>query len=143
MGGSCGAGLIYQQTIPSGSLPTSSAQCQAWHTFQASLTGSYSTVVLSGSNDPVGVTCTGNAANQICQALHNNTVVSVACGGKTWNVGNCAVSGYESELSADGSTCSCDNPGYIARPCIGNDNWGGIKGATCQPPQQTITVQCK
>lgn len=145
-GGVCTTGVTYSQTLTSGSISQSDPVCTAWHTFQTALTGTYTSVTISGSNDTTGVTCTGASANSICQALHNNTTVtSVACGGRNWNVGNCSTSGYESELSADGDTCACDSAAtsYIARPCIGNNNWGGIKGATCSPATQTITVTCK
>ena len=44
------------------------------------------------------------------------------------------------EFNATGSTCNCDDPGYIVRPQIENDNWGGINTDTCLAPTQTMTV---
>ncbi len=44
------------------------------------------------------------------------------------------------ELSAANSICSCPNPEYIVRPCIGNANWGGVNTATCGGDTQTMTV---
>ena len=120
-----------------------SAQCTAWNTWRASLTGTYTSVTLSGSNDTTGRTCTGSGANTLCQALHNGTATSVAnCGGFTWYVDNCSSQGWE--LTADNAQCTCSNPGYNVRPCINtNGDWGGIKGLTCAAPSQTITVTCQ
>ena len=103
--------------------------------------GPYSAVVIKGSNDPVGVTCNGAAANTLCQALGNaQTVTNVACDGRTWNVGNC---GNGPEINAQGNVvCQCTNPGYTVRPCINNSNWGGINTTTCNGPTQTMQVIC-
>jgi hypothetical protein len=73
-------------------------------------------------------------------------VTSLSCNGHTWTTGNCAVTGKEIGLAIDTTACNCQNPGYIARPCIGNENWGGVNTQTCSspnPPTQTITVECK
>ncbi|MBK6534025.1 MAG: hypothetical protein IPF99_31955 [Deltaproteobacteria bacterium] len=140
VGGGGGATVTYSQSFATGVTPA--AQCTAWNTFRASLTGTYDRVTIRGSLDGVGVSCTGPSANTLCQALRNNTVVSgLSCGGRTWNVGNCAVSGYASEISANGDTCNCSS-GYVVRPCIGNLNWGGVNGATCNGAGQTMVVEC-
>jgi hypothetical protein len=39
--------------------------------------------------------------------------------------------------------CSCQNPGYAVRPCNQNQNWGGVKTATCGAPTQTMSVVCQ
>jgi len=120
-------------------------QCDSWNTFLGELTNSsYSSVTISGTFDPFGVTCSDPvAATQICQGMHNGGFVSVFCSGRIWNVGSC---GGATELSADGNTCACDT-GYIARPCIqrgfGNPNWGGANTSTCSGPSQTINVTCR
>jgi hypothetical protein len=153
-GGVCSTAITYSQAIPSGVLSTGSTQCVAWHTFLANLTGTYTSITLKGSNDLVGRTCTGAVANQLCQSLHSAAVnpsaptyvTSVACNGHNWTTGNCAVSGKEISLDIDVASCQCSSPGYVARPCIGNENWGGINTNTCSspnPPAQTITVECK
>ena len=121
-------------------------QCTDWQTFRGKLTGTYSSVTISGSNDTVGRTCTGTAANTICQAMHNKTTVSaLSCGGYIWNVDeSCYVNTPDVEISADNSTCTCQSSGgYDVRPCIGNENWGGINGVTCNAASQTLTVTCK
>jgi hypothetical protein len=45
-------------------------------------------------------------------------------------------------ISVDASGAGCDDPAYILRPDIGagNANWGGINGATCGAPSQTIEL---
>lgn len=120
-------------------------QCTAWDTWRASLTGTYTTVTLKGSNDLNGVSCTGTTANTICRNLRTGTAMGpTACGGRNWTVGiGCAFAGAV-ELTANGNICVCDSgSSYTARPCIGNQNWGGINGATCNAPSQTITVICQ
>ncbi len=113
-------------------------QCTKWKAFRASLTPrDYTKVSMNGSADGVGVSCTTNAKN-IAAAMRNGAVLSWNCGGRTWRTGVC---GGGLELSAAGSICGCPNPNYIVRPCIGNDNWGGIKTATCNPPTQSMCVE--
>ncbi|WP_437573808.1 PKD domain-containing protein [Sorangium sp. So ce887] len=121
----------------------SSEQCGAWDAFRASLTGEYSAVTIRGSQDPAGVTCTGAAANTLCQALHSGTPTEpIECDGRTWVVGaGCGPSSEVVEITADGAQCACTS-GYTARPCIGNENWGGVGGDTCFAPSQTISVVC-
>ena len=138
--GTCVAGVTFSQQFTYNLV--ASSQCTAWQSFTASLTGTYTSVTLSGSNDTTGRTCTGATANTLCQAIHNNTsVAAVSCNGHTWAVGTC---GDGNELSADGTICACETPGYTVRPCIGTDqNWGGIATQTCTSATQTITVTCQ
>jgi hypothetical protein len=139
-GGVCTAGVTYTQSFTQGATPV--AQCTAWNTFRSSLTGTYSSITISGTNDSVGRSCTGSGANTICQAVRNGTVLSnFACGAFTWNVGSC---GSGIELSAQAGLCACTTPtAYTARPCINNSNWGGVNGVNCNAPSQSITVTCK
>jgi hypothetical protein len=121
---------------------SSPAQCTTYNAFRASITaGPYTQIIMRGTNDPIGVTCTGATANGLCQALRNNTVFpSTLCNGRNWAVGAC---GGGPELSAMGSICACPSPGYIVRPCIGNSNWGGVNTATCNGTTQTMTIICQ
>jgi cysteine-rich repeat protein len=118
--------------------------CQTWTTFRTELQGfnNYAYVKMWGSNDPTGVECMGAAANTICQALSTGQAMnSIACNGRTWNIGNC---GNGPELNAQGAgVCQCTNPGYVVRPCIGNSNWGGINSNTCGGPTQSMEVVCQ
>lgn len=93
---------------------------------------------MRGSLDPVGVTLTDPVViGNIASALKNSMAYGpVTSNSRSWAVGACG-SGYE--LSATGAVCICVT-GYIARPCIGNANFGGINGSTCTAPSQTITV---
>jgi cysteine-rich repeat protein len=117
--------------------------CDEFQVFQQQLqqVQNFSYVAIFGSNDPMGVSCNGAAANTICQALGDNLAVSnVACDGRTWNVGNC---GNGAEINAQGNgVCQCTSPAYTVRPCINNSNWGGVNTATCNGPTQTIEVVC-
>jgi hypothetical protein len=128
----------YSQAFVNGATP--STQCTAWQSFQSNLTGTYGTVTISGSNSTVQAVCTGADANTICQALHSNTTTTVTCGGHTFYTGTC---GSGTELSADNAVCSCGTTGFTVRPCIGNDNWGGIEGVTCAAASQTLNVVCE
>ena len=132
----------------SGDFPGGSAapdQCADWQIFRSSITSSpaYTKVTIAGSNDPVGVSCTGSTANSLCQALRTGVQFGpVACGGRTWVVSNnCGAQGSV-ELSANPLACSCDT-GYAVRPCYGDAHWGGVNGPTCNAPSQTMTVTCQ
>lgn len=123
---------------------TPSAQCASWNSFRGKLTAaSYSSVTISGSLDPLGVTCNEPAkATQLCQALNSGGAASVYCNGRTWSVGNC---GYGTEITSDGSTCSCTySVGHLVRPCGSYYNWGGAGTATCSyAPSQAMMVNCQ
>jgi len=122
---------------------STSLQCVSWDAFRARLTGTYNKVTISGSSSPSGVSCTGPNADLLCKALRTGTKLSsISCDGRSWQVGECGVSGGSIELSANGDMCACTN-GYVARPCIGNNNWGGAGTETCSGPTQTITVKCE
>ena len=143
-GGICGGtttGSTYSESFTN--LVVATQQCTDWNAWRAGLTGTYTSVTLSGSNDTTGRTCTGSGANTLCQALHNSTTVSnLSCGGYTWNVDFC--SGMTWELTADNAACTCTNPGYNIRPCINtNGDWGGITTQTCAAPSQTLSVTCQ
>jgi len=118
-----------------------SPACISWNAFRARLTSTYNKVTISGSSDPTGVSCSGPNADTICKALASGTKVgSIACDGRNWQVGDCGTSSIE--LSANGNMCACTT-GYVARPCIGNSNWGGAGTDTCYAPSQSITVRCE
>ncbi len=118
-------------------------ECVDWNAFRARLKGTYSSITLAGSDDPVGRTCTGPTANTLCQALHTGTVAQLACDGYVWNVDFCQ-SGWE--LSADGVVCYCGGD-YVIRPCISsNGDWGGVRGPSCESTgnrSQMISVTCR
>jgi len=139
--------VTYSQSFPSGTVDITSSQCTAWQSFTASLSAAttYTSVTIKGSNDSTGVTCTGTNANTLCQALRTQTAVTgIACGGRTWATSStCTVDGStQMELSANGDQCNCAS-GYVVRPCIGNNNWGGVAGPTCGAATQTLTVVCQ
>jgi hypothetical protein len=126
--------------------PDSSQVCADWRAFQTSLQSNttYTSVTLRGSNNPLGFTCTGATANQICQYLRsdNHDQNSFTCDGHTWYLGGCG-NGLEVNVDA-GGICGCysGNIGTV-RPCIGNNNWGGLNGGTCGGATQTLEVICQ
>ena len=136
----CTAGVAFSGSFTQGQV--ASGQCPLWTSFRAKLTGTYSTITISGSSDLVGRTCTGVSANTLCQALRTGTTVSgLACNGNTWFVDQCS-GGLE--ITADGAACACKTPGYAVRPCLSsNGDWGGVNTATCNGPTQTMNVTCK
>jgi hypothetical protein len=132
-------GTVFSQDFTEFESP-SSAQCDNWNDFRNNqlVDGDYGSVTMSGTFDSTGVTCSDPAAaTQICQALHQGGFASVFCNGHSWNVGDCG----GTELSLD-SSCSCGSVDAV-RPCIFNDNWGGVNTSTCGGPSQNITVVCE
>lgn len=132
------SGRTYTFNATSGN--TDASWCTQWTTFCQSLTGTYTRVTIRGSFDSTGRTTNNSTiANGIAQALRNGTDYNAfdSATSFTWAVGTC---GGTRTLSATGSVCSCENPGWVWRPCIGNNNWGGANTAVCSSPSQTITI---
>ena len=113
-----------------------------WTNFRAALTKhTFFRVTIRGSNDPVGRTCTDPAVvNQLAAALAvPMSTELLGCNGHRWQV----YSGNYTEIASvdtNDADPSCENPGYKVRPDISNENWGGINGATCGPPTQSMEV---
>jgi hypothetical protein len=144
--GSAGAQeVVYSETFTFGTAYFSgSPQYDNWTAFRAQLdtsTHTFTQATISGSNDPVGVSCTDPViVTQMADALRNATPGSWTCDSRTWVVGTDCGQASAVEFNATGSSCACDNPGYIVRPHILNFNWGGINTNTCDAPTQTMTV---
>jgi hypothetical protein len=140
--GTCSVqGFTFSQDFFEGATPF--GQCDQWNVFLGQVGGGqFNSVTLSGTFNTAGLTCNDPvAATQICQSMHDGGFASVFCNGRVWNVGQC---GFGTEVSADGSTCVCAfGSGNVARPCIGNSNWGGVNTTTCFGPTQNITVTCQ
>ena len=117
----------------------------AWVNFQEQILDlqangrEFDRVTLRGSLDSVGLSCVGPEADLIAANLGSRLTTTVVCGGHEWNLGE--FSGWMA-ISVDASGAGCDDPAYILRPDIGagNANWGGINGATCGAPSQTIEL---
>ena len=129
----------YSENFTAGTLSSSSSQCTNWNYFRDSLNGDYSSIRINGSNNSIGKICSGSAAVELCNALKSGTPTSLECGGTTWRVGTCSSSSIELSASTSG-ICGCD-AAFTVRPCIGNQNWGGI-GATCGSNTQSLSVVC-
>jgi len=120
-----------------------SAQYDNWLAFRAGLTGTYTSITISGTNDGTGRSCSVPAtATQIANALNTGTTLTTTCDGNTWRVGTC---GTGIELNSGTSNiCQCGSAAtYTVRPTLspGNRNWGGVNSATCNGPSQTMTVE--
>lgn len=146
------SGVVYSHTFASGAR-TDAASCNPWHDFRRALAGgSYSKVILAGSLDPVGRSCTDpEAATAICNDLANGATSTVECDGHTWFVGGCGSEYFEGSyrtamaVSVDASACQCGD--YAVRPCMdvglgGTNAWGGAGVSTCSGTAQTLHVAC-
>ncbi len=137
-----------------------STQYDDWLSFRASLPASdVSSITVSGSQDSVGRTCSDPVkAQQIADAMFagasgtsNGTItLSVNCDGFNWNTGSCSLvstdaNNLELNVGPGITMCGCSTGNDTARPGItggtgNNFSWGGIAGATCAAPTQTMTV---
>ncbi len=119
--------------------------CSTLEAYRATLSGDFVAITLSGSADPQGVSCNTPAlATQICNNLRTGTTSTVNCNGLTWSVGVCSGIEINATIGA-GNICSCRNTGsnsWTVRPCIGNNNWGGMNTNTCGGPSQSLVVDC-
>jgi hypothetical protein len=144
------AGSSFTAGFTTGVAPSGQTTCGLWNTFRAGINPStvYSTITLSGSNNPTGRSCTGAAANTLCQALRTGVSAYVSCNGFNWAVDTCAgielVTDAAGGLGASGCTCSSNStPAYSVRPCHTDGNWGGIAASSlCGQATQTISVTC-
>ncbi|CAF2041619.1 unnamed protein product [Rotaria magnacalcarata] len=119
---------------------TATAQCTAWTSFVTQLiVQPYILLTMSGTFNPIGVSVTNTTViANIALALRTSTRYGpVTSNSLSWAVGLC---GPSYELSASGTTCMCTSPGYAIRPCLTNQNYGGINTTTCSGPTQTMTV---
>jgi hypothetical protein len=137
---------IFSESFTQGEQPTLN-QCIAWNEFRADLNGSFTRVTIRGDLNSVGVTCTGAPANTLCSALHNEVDTgAITCDGLTWRVspgcGAIPGQGVAMEINADGTFCNCTSAPLV-RPCIGNNNWGGVGGQNCGATTQTMEVICE
>ncbi len=146
-----GSSLIYDEVFTNGTnYCTGSSNYDNWVAFRASIdtTVVYSSITISGSELPGGITATDPVAvNQLAKALRNGTEVSVTINGTIWRVGRscntgCSQLNDDVELNANnsGTDCSC-SAGPSIRPCIGNSNWGGLGSSTCSAPTQNMRVE--
>lgn len=131
----------YSENFPQGTLPNSSSQCLNWQNYIANLNPQlYVRLRLSSPTTGHSIETTNLAiVQQIATNLknQNTTYVSYNDGINTWWTGGC--SGME--LSATSSSiCQCVTA-YTVRPCINNNNWGGINTSTCGAPTQVMTVE--
>lgn len=124
--------------------PTSN-QLDTWNAFKAGLVpeADYSSILISGSLDEVGIGCSDPAkAAEFANLLNTDTSGIVSCDGHEWAL--CATR-YSGEVWIDPpSLCdanNCPSPGNIIRVGIGNSNWGGIGTATCDAPSQTMRLE--
>lgn len=135
--------ISFSQPFVQGQAPNASVLA-AWNSFKSQLTPHpYTSLKVSGSNNPTGVTLTDTAAiANIAQAMNTMTPYSVTTGGNTWTVGiNACGSGVL--LAVNAPNCNCDGAAgnlYLFRPEIGSSNWGGINTPTCNGPSQTMNI---
>jgi hypothetical protein len=139
------SGSEYQAAFTVGVTPNSTVACTAWNNFRLNINPArtYTSITMRGTNSPTGRTCTGAAANTLCQALRTGNTsgtVSVSCGGVVWSVGQC-YSG-QVELNADGTFCSCASS-WAVRPCHLDPNFGGVNTGSCGAANQTMIVNCQ
>jgi hypothetical protein len=144
IGGVCKSGpppVTFTASFPG----TPSVICSQFQTFMSQLGSGYSTMTLSGSADPIGVTCNIPAqVDAFAAALKNiSSYTTVSCNGHVWS--NCARTGpTHDEIWIDPpAQCdlnNCPNPGRILRACFGSAGYSALQGKTCGAVAQTITL---
>merc|ERR1719373_803085 len=111
----------------------------------------------SGGGDPF-ICDDEEMATSICQAIaKGETFSAMECNGHYWSTGSCGQSDINSELIGSSvgyevkvtegnyhTICRCDNSDETAimRPCLGNQNWGGFRQATCNASTQDVVISC-
>ena len=135
------SGIIsWSKTLPTGTVSYTSTYCTSMETFQASLVGKQTTSITLGAGGS-SYSCTdATTAKQITDAFSTCTTTctsqSFSCNGVNWWIGKCGPGG---EIGIGTSICSCSGTISI-RPCINNNNWGGLGSNTCGQSSQTLSV---
>ncbi len=138
--------------------------CPAWQSFIVEAAGRTASISVSGSSgaartcsDPARVAEILSAMNDAANGpIVNGNSAVIQCEGFNWSISNfCASSAnggpgapqVEVKVSPDTDpipeACQCQSATagvYVVRPCIGNQNWGGVGTEVCFAPSQTITV---
>ena len=132
--------ISWSQTLPTGTVSYTSTYCTSMETFQASLVGKQTTSITLGAGGS-SYSCTdATTAKQITDAFSTCTTTctsqSFSCNGVNWWIGKCGPGG---EIGIGTSICSCSGTISI-RPCINNNNWGGLGSNTCGQSSQTLSV---
>ena len=143
--------FTWSQSFTSGVSSTKTGtQCTSLKTFISNMpSNNVESIRVYGSNQQTGYSCNDIAKNtQIINYLKNEQIGSVQCNGYYWHAGDCSTNDdYAAELKVDSDVseyCRCLTKSsnlFIARPCIGNNNWGGLNTATCTPPSQTLSIR--
>lgn len=135
----------FSRLFTGGAAPGSTIE-NAWTAFRQSLTGTYTTMLISSSLG-ASITVTDSKVQNIANALRTATTgtdFSVVIGANTWRVIQGCVAGTADANSiylTNDAACSCGGANrYTVRPMIKNANWGGVNSSSCGQPTQTITV---
>jgi hypothetical protein len=135
--------IIFSQEFTQGT--NSSSICTEWNNFRAQLTPekNYKSVLIKGSRNEEGLLLEDPVAvATIANAIHTNTGFSLVSQGQTWN-GFISVGFYlaaNSATNTSGGNCTDNATNYALRPCITNNNWGGINGPSCGAESQRIDL---
>jgi len=141
------APVTFSQAFTTGVTPTQ-AIVDAWNNFRSQLTGTYTQFTFSSStgptitvSDPTKVQTLANAIRTTNTAGVSTVVVTQqTIGSNTWYVTyGCATSSIVAVEFTNVGGCSCGN-GFTLRPAIGNSNWGGANGTTCNAASQTLSL---
>lgn len=145
--------------------PAVAEACPAWQAFITDASGGgFGSLKVSGSLGAVR-TCSDPAkVAQILAALldassgptNPGNIAVIECGGFNWSISDfCASTAFgapgapQAELKVSPvadpvpGACACQVAGeniYVVRPCIGNQNWGGVGTDVCNAPSQTMEV---
>ena len=141
--------LEFDETFVGGKSPAADV-CTAWRSFISAIPPTMGSVEVSD-----GTTVYANCedvvkASHIAQALHteeasgDGETVVVECESQVWAVGRCWTDSVELLVRPVGSPtdiCECHlEDAVVVRPCIGNNNWGGLNGRSCAAPSQRMAV---
>ena len=136
-----GGTLKWSQTLPTGNVDVTSTYCTTMKTFQASIGDKDTKAITLGAKGSF-FSCTDvTIAKQITDAFSKCTVTcttqSFSCDGENWWVGKCGSGG---EIGIGRAICVGDGTISI-RPCINNNNWGGLGPTTSAQDTQVLSIE--
>lgn len=148
--------LVYSYDF-SGTSGPGGAQCDGWYDFIKSINPSYTYnyMRITGSLAVWNFECTGTEANDFAQKMRelyynqwppSYQAYGVSCGGFIWRLDNTSTTWGQlaPEVTVNTALGDCHTTPYnfkaTIRPCIGNDNWGGVSTASCFSPPQRMEM---
>jgi len=138
-----GASVSWSRTIRQGHVSAVSSICTSMNEFRLGLVG-FETTAVTVSAGTTYIKCSNaTIAKQITDMYSSSSISEshFSCDGKSWSIGVCGEGASIAVKSVGNANhCTCSSQDLAIRPCIGNNNWGGIGPRVCSSVSTTLSI---